>query len=357
MSTNNIEPAPKENPHSFKTFWQSRKGPNSETAGRRNLTDDSIGLAESTQKILAANVSPDVIVALARSSRPVRMMRAWKIRPFCIGVYLWAAAAACGQEKTISQDGVFLTCDTTTFSRVEVVELKQEPLPHPHDQLNVHPANLLFLFYASARYAGSITLYPLEDRSVEDLKGAYPELPERAAALMQMLRDRPALPQRYPSSNPKEIPTIQNQMSAQYFLNHVRYLDFSWGSAIAFLVQYSQDASEYAVGSRLHYQIEGITADRKIAVSAYFDVSHPDLPPTEKDGIVTDKNGEPIGEAAYMKYLRQMETVLDGKSETTFHPPLESIQKLVGSLRFQNVDPAEWGSKFKGKKTVFGGME
>ena len=142
-------------------------------------------------------------------------------------------------------------------------------------------------------------------------------------------------------------------MSTQYFLNHIRYLDFSWGSGIAFLVQYSQDGSEYAVGSRLHYQIEGITADRKIAVSAYFDVSHPDLPPTEKDGIVTDKNGEPIGEAAYMKYLKQMETFLDSKSESTFQPPLGSIQTLVSSLRFENVDTAGWGSRFSGK-TVAG---
>ena len=83
---------------------------------------------------------------------------------------------------------------------------------------------------------------------------------------------------------------------------------------IGFLVQYAQDASEYAVGSRLNYQIEGLTADKKIGVSAFFDVSHPDLPPTEKDGIVTDKTGEPIGEQAYMKYLRQMEAFLESKS-------------------------------------------
>ncbi len=210
----------------------------------------------------------------------------------------------------------------------------------------------MFLFYVGSHCTGLITLYPLEDSSVEDLNAAYPELAERAAALTHMLHDRPAAPQRHPSGNPKEIPTIQNQMSSQYFLSHVRYLDFSWGSGIAFLVQYSQDASEYAVGSRLHYQIEGLTADRKIAVSAYFDVSHPDLPPTEKDGIVTDQTGEPIGEKAYMKYLRQMETFLDGKNEATFRPPLDSIQKLVDSLRFENMDPASWGSKFSGKNTV-----
>jgi len=280
------------------------------------------------------------------------MENTFNIRLFCVGISFCISSLAWRQEKTVGQDGVSLNYDTGMFSKVEIVELKKEPLPNPHDRLNVHPANLLFLFYKNSQYTGSIKLYPLQDSSVKDLKAAYPDLPERVVALTRMVHDRPALPQRYPSGNPKEIPTIQNQMSAQYFLSHLKYVDFSWGSGIGFLVQYSQDASEYAVGSRLEYQIEGLTADGKIAVSAYFNVGHTDLPPTEKDGIVTDKNGEPIGEQAYLKYLRQMEKFLDEKSETTFRPPLDSIQKLVGSLRLEKVDPASWGLKFNSKTTV-----
>jgi hypothetical protein len=280
------------------------------------------------------------------------MERTFKIKLLCRGISFCVIPLAWGQQKTISQDRVSLRYDTAMFSKVEVVEAKREPLPHPRDQLNVHPANLLFRFYAASRCVGLITLYALEDRGVEDLNAAYPELSARAEILGRLLHDRPALPGRYPSGNPKEIPTIQNQMAGQYFLSHVRYLDFSWGSGVSFLVQYAQDVSEYAVGSRLDYQIEGLTADGKIAVSAYFRVGHPDLPTTEKDGIVTDKNGEPIGEEAYMKYLRQMETFVDSKSESTFQPSLTSVQALVGSLRFENVDAAGWGSKFSGKTTV-----
>ncbi len=281
-------------------------------------------------------------------------MRGTNLNTICAAFLSWFAVDALAQEKTISQDGVSLTYDKSTFSKVEIVEVKKEPLPDAHDRLNVHPANLLFLFYADSQYAGSIKLYPLEDRSVEDLEAAYPELSTRAVTLNRLLHQRPRLPQRYPSGNPKEIPTVQNQMAGQYFLSNARYFDFSWGMAVGFLVQYAQDASEYAVGSRLQYQLEGITMDKKIGVSAYFNVNHPDLPPTEKDSIVTDRNGEPIGEAAYMKYLRQMETFLNGKSETTFHPPLNSIQKLVGSLRFESVDPAGWGAKFHGKTAAIG---
>jgi len=282
----------------------------------------------------------------------IAMVRLLSINLVCIGIVLFGANAVLGQEKTISQNGVSLTYDTAIFSKLQIEESRKEALPHPRDQFNVHPATLVFLFHGGSHCTGLITLYPLEDRSVDDLKTAYPELPERAAALTQMLHDRPALPQRYPSGNPKEIPTIQNQMSAQYFLSHVRYLDFSWGPGIAFLVQYSQDASNYAVGARLRYEIEGISTVNKIGVSAYFEVSHSDLPHTEENGLVTDEHGEDLGEVDYLKYLRQMEKFLDEKRETTFRPPLDSIQKLVGSLRFENVDPAGWGLKFSGKTTV-----
>jgi hypothetical protein len=132
-------------------------------------------------------------------------------------------------------------------------------------------------------------------------------------------------------------------------LSHARYLDFSWGSGVGFLVQYAQDSSAYAVGSRLDYEIQGINALNNIAVSAHFDVTHPDLPPTEKDGMMTDDRGKDLGEEAYSRYLRQMEKFLDGKQENTFRPPLEFIQQRVNSLRFENIDPADWGSKFSGK--------
>jgi hypothetical protein len=272
-----------------------------------------------------------------------------KIKLFCVGISFSVFFAALGQEKTISQDGVSLTYDTGRFSKVETVELKCEPLPRPGDQPDVHPANLVFRFYTPLRAVGLITLYPLEDLSVEDLNAAYPELSARTEALSQLLHNRPVLPLRFPGGNPKEIPTIRNQKAGQYFLSNVQYLDFSWGSGVGFLVQYAQDASAYAVASRRHYQIEGITTDRRIAVSASFDVNHPDLPSTKKDGLVNGKNGEPIGAEAYMKYLRQMEVFLEGKSPTTFQPSLDTIQKLVGSLRFENADPGGWGSTFSGK--------
>ena len=110
------------------------------------------------------------------------MERTFEIRFLCIGISFCVVALAWGQQKTVSQDGVSLNYDTEMFSKVEIVEVKKEPLPNPHDRLNVHPANLLLLFYKRSQYTGSIKLYPLQDSSVKDLKAAYPELPERLKA-------------------------------------------------------------------------------------------------------------------------------------------------------------------------------
>ena len=83
------------------------------------------------------------------------MNRASSLKMLCIAICFCVAPAARGNEKTVGQGGVSLTYDAAIFSKVEIVELRKEPLPNPHDRLNVHPANLLFLFYVGSQYAGS----------------------------------------------------------------------------------------------------------------------------------------------------------------------------------------------------------
>jgi len=79
------------------------------------------------------------------------MERTFKIKLLCIGISFCVLPLAWGQQKTISQDGVSLTYEMAMFTKVKIVELKKEPLPNPRDRLNVHPANLLFLFYKNSQ--------------------------------------------------------------------------------------------------------------------------------------------------------------------------------------------------------------
>src|SRR5690349_12460746 len=51
----------------------------------------------------------------------------------CMGISLCVMPPAWAKQKTISQDGVSLIYDTAMFSKVEIVEVKKQPLPDPHD--------------------------------------------------------------------------------------------------------------------------------------------------------------------------------------------------------------------------------
>ena len=50
---------------------------------------------------------------------------------FDVTIVCCLAVTALAAQKTVSQDGVWLTYDTAMFSRVEIVELKKEALPNP----------------------------------------------------------------------------------------------------------------------------------------------------------------------------------------------------------------------------------
>jgi hypothetical protein len=53
---------------------------------------------------------------------------------------------------------------------------------------------------------------------------------------------------------------------------------FSWGRAVSFLSQFTQDAAYYVPhNGHLHYEVWGVIADRKVTVVASVPVSHPKL--------------------------------------------------------------------------------
>jgi hypothetical protein len=69
-----------------------------------------------------------------------------------------------------------------------------------------------------------------------------------------------------------------------YMVARLRRKQFSWGSAVSFLSQFTQDTLLPAPhNGRLEYQVWGVTADRKYTVVASVSVSHPKLPDEEDD--------------------------------------------------------------------------
>lgn len=69
-----------------------------------------------------------------------------------------------------------------------------------------------------------------------------------------------------------------------YMVARLRRKQFSWGNAVTFLSQFSQDTLLAAPhNGRLEYEVWGVTADRKYTVVARISVSHPKLPDSEDD--------------------------------------------------------------------------
>lgn len=69
-----------------------------------------------------------------------------------------------------------------------------------------------------------------------------------------------------------------------YMVARLRRKQFSWGKAVSFLSQFTQDTALYAPhNGRLTYEVCGVTTDRKYTVVAHVSVSHPKLPDWEDD--------------------------------------------------------------------------
>ncbi len=114
-----------------------------------------------------------------------------------------------------------------------------------------------------------------------------------------------------------------------YMVARLRRKQFSWGSAVSFLSQFTQDTLLSAPqNGRLQYEVWGVTADLKHTVVAHiFSVSHPKLP-NEEDGperLRLFRTVEALKRDRDYRYIERC------KSEE-FQPSLMAFDKLLDSL-------------------------
>ena len=266
----------------------------------------------------------------------------------CLVVTLMAIAtrAAFAQARTLTANGVSLTFDQRDFERVQVSEDASK-----HIIAEFQPASLYFHFRNSddQRSGGSIAIYPLRDRR-RDIAAAFPYFSKSTRELAELLQQRPKLPLRDSDGATRELPTITAQYAGQIFISHVEYLDFPWGAGIGWLKQYSQDLGPYAVGSRLNYEVSALDRTNRFAVTAYFNITHPDLAHVKEDEYVTF--AKDITDKKYVAYLNRMQRSLDRKPDGSFRPSLALIKRLLESVEFGAADPSDWNSRFKGRKVA-----
>jgi len=115
-----------------------------------------------------------------------------------------------------------------------------------------------------------------------------------------------------------------------YMVARLRRKQFSWGNAVSFLSQFTQDAALYAPhNGHLKYEVWGVTADRRYTVIAHISVSHPKLGRWEEPESFRDyRSLEALKRDPDYKLIERC------KPEE-FTPGLIAFDRMLDSLRIQ----------------------
>ena len=113
-----------------------------------------------------------------------------------------------------------------------------------------------------------------------------------------------------------------------YMVARLRRKQFGWGHAVSFLSQFTQDMGfESPVNGGLHYEVWGVTADRKYTVIARISVSHPKLPDEDFDR----ERARDYRSIEALKRDRDYRRIERCKPEE-FEPSLAAFDKMLDSL-------------------------
>ncbi|HEY69956.1 MAG TPA: hypothetical protein G4O08_05160 [Anaerolineae bacterium] len=189
----------------------------------------------------------------------------------------------------------------------------------PMMTFTIHPE---YVEYSFTGYALSNTFHEPKIRiyPVDEFVAMVPYVGNIVADLNQLLLNAPSPPT-------DGIPFLPIWNAAQMIHAKESYLSFQNGSGIRFLSQYGQ--AYWLINNHdLFYTYQGLTSDEACYVSAIFPVSNPALP---------NEGAPPPGEteAEIIAYYDTIVPQLNALDDTTFLPPLGTLDALIASLLVQ----------------------
>ena len=160
-----------------------------------------------------------------------------------------------------------------------------------------------------------IRIYP-----VDEYVAMVPHVGNVVTNLQQLLQTQPAAPT-------DGIPFLPIWNAAQMVRAKISYLNFQNGNGVRFLTQYGQ--AYWLVNNHdMFYTFQGLSTDGSCYVSAVFPVSNPALP---------NEGAPPPGEteAEIIAYYDTIVPQLNALDDSTFLPPLGTLDALIASLLVQ----------------------
>lgn len=169
-------------------------------------------------------------------------------------------------------------------------------------------------------FQAQVRVYP-----TDALEALDPAIAREALALKTLLQVKPAA-----ITDP--VPVLPLFNAQQVVHPQLKYLNFKNGQGVRVVTFYAQSPAPIT-NDGLFYTFQGMSADGKWYIIAFFPVRTDKLPDTFKDANITDTAAWMKG---FSKYLKDTDTMLSGLPSDAFTPNLDSLDQLIESLQVPN---------------------
>jgi hypothetical protein len=241
-------------------------------------------------------------------------------------------------ESSVSFDGAGFSFDASLGSSVNITRVPGQPA-EAEQPFGPDLPHLAFTLYGPrAEFSrvprvgdapGVIRAY-----RVDDIAG-YEEASEQLAALQALLAERPDLGTFMEVSEDGSgvrLPHLPvDTAAAQVLRARVAYVDTPAVSGVAYVAGYRQDIAPF-VQSDFWYTFQGLSADGTWYVAADFVVEAGMFPER-----IRTRDYERVADR-WVEYLEESTRTLNEAEPGAFTPPLTSIDALVESFTFEEVD-------------------
>jgi hypothetical protein len=143
----------------------------------------------------------------------------------------------------------------------------------------------------------------------------YETIQPEIKSLRKLLKERPR------TVADDSLPDYPPRNAAHCFQEKLSYMDATWGSALCYVTQFTQDGGTPANNEELTYLVQGLSKDEQFYISADFSITNPKLPNRIKDTPERQK-----GDYAPDRAL------LSKQPENSFAPALDKIRAWLSTL-------------------------
>lgn len=233
-----------------------------------------------------------------------------------------------GQTINADYEGVSFSFDSAVAQSAQGVKLPAVPIdPNVPGGLSMGgPEHIAFSFNGAAitsdvsPFQQQVRVYPTD--ALQDLD---PAIAREILGLKTLLQVKPP-------TFAETVPVLPIFNAQQILHPQLKYVSFKNGEGVRFITFYAQDPSPIT-NDGLFYTFQGLSADGKYYITAFFPIRTDKLPNTYQDAGIQDATA---WMEQYKSYLEDTNGMLNLLDANAFTPNLDLLDQLVASLQVPN---------------------